>query len=151
MRTAEAVDVEAYYFTSLQYGQFLWQRGRSGRAILALTRALYADLPETALVLQNSPLPYAAIHWIVLHHPSDDFPGNPRVSFQHQATRMEGRQKELRRARAWAVWYLVRHAKPSLSADPRQVIEEPDSAAIEAGLRQWGHTDEVEVWRAASR
>jgi hypothetical protein len=57
VRAAEAVDLEAYYFTSLQYGQFLWQRGRSGLAILALTRGLYADLPETGLVLQNSPLP----------------------------------------------------------------------------------------------
>ena len=151
VRRAEAVGVEAYYLASLQYGHFLWQQGYAGRAILALTRSLYADLPETASVLQAWPLPYAAIHWIVLHHPSDDFPGNPRISFQHQATRMKGERKERRRARAWAVWYLVRDAKPSLPADPRQGIEEPGIESIEAGLRQWGHADELEIWREVSK
>lgn len=149
VRAADAVDLEAYFRTSLQYGQFLWRCGHAGRAILALTRGLYADLPESAPVFAEWPLPYAAIHWITLQHPSDDFPGNPRVSFQHQATRMEGERKQLRRARAWAVWYLIRDAKPSLPADRRQAVKEPSIRVIEQGLLRWGHRNELRIWRLA--
>lgn len=144
-----AGDVSDYYLTALRYGHFLWMKGQSGRAILALTRALYADLPEKADVYQQWPLPYRGLFWIVANHRGEDFPGNPRVSFQHQATRLRGGRMELRRARAWAVWALIRQAKPTLRADDRQEVVEPDLACIEAGLRQYGHAGEAELWREA--
>jgi hypothetical protein len=149
VRSAAAVGVEAYYLKSLHYGHFLWQQGHGGRAILALTRALYADLAETATVLRQWPLPYAAIAWVVRQHPGDDFPGNPRVSFQHQATRMRGHRNEIKRARAWAVWSIIRVARPSLPPDIKQAIEEPQVESIEAGLRRWGHAGESSLWLKA--
>ncbi len=59
-------NIEAFYLIALSYGHYLWLKGYSGHAILAITRALYAN------------------------HPSEDYPGNPRISFQHQATRLRG-------------------------------------------------------------
>ena len=144
-------DTEAYYSKALQYGHYLWRRGKAGRAILALTRALYADLPPSAPVLRDWPLPYAALHWIVAHHTSDDFPGNPRVSFQHQATRLRGPRAELRRARAWAVWALIRDARPHLPADDAQGILEPSLPDIATMLERHGHPNETNLWKAIFR
>ena len=142
-------DSETFYLTALRYGHHLWLSGHSGRAILTLTRALYADVPESAAILQEWPLPYRALHWIVAQHPGHDFPGNPRISFQHQATRLRGERMELRRARAWAVWELIRKAKPELPGDLTQEIREPDSREIEAGLRHYGHSNESYIWQSA--
>lgn len=142
-------DVEAFYLQALRYGHYLWLEGHSGRAILSITRALYADICEGAEVLVEWPLPYRALKWLVEKHPSDDFPGNPRVSFQHQATRLRGERMELRRARAWAVWALIRAAKPSLPADLEQGIEEPSLCDVEQSLSDCGHSQEVALWREA--
>ena len=118
-------DREQFYLTALQYGHDLWLQGHAGRAILALTRALYADLDAAANILQRWPLPNAALKWIVAQHHGDDFPGNPRISFQHQATRLRGARQDLRRARAWAVWALIQDARPSLPGDLEQVLRYP--------------------------
>lgn len=143
------VDTEAYYLAALRYGYYLWEQGHAGRALLALTRALYADLQEDATVLQDWPLPCRALRWIMEQHPSENFPGNPRVSFQHQATRLRGARRELRRARAWAVWALACRAKPGLPADPAQGAEEPELEAICSGLERHGHSNELRLWQAA--
>ncbi len=142
-------DRELFYFTALKYGHSLWLRGHAGRSILAITRALYADVSEDADILKQWPLPYAALQWIVSNHDSDHFPGNPRISFQHQATRLRGDRQVLRRARAWAVWALIREANPTLPGDLAQGIEEPTLEHIEAELRAIGHPNEVTIWRAA--
>lgn len=140
-------DVEGFYFQALRYGHYLWLEGHSGRAILSITRALYADISEGAEVLVDWPLPYRALMWLVEKQLSNDFPGNPRVSFQHQATRLRGERMELRRARAWAVWALIRAAKPSLPADLVQALVEPDLEEIELGLLDYGHLGEAAYWR----
>lgn len=142
-------DVAVFYLTALRYGQHLWMQGHSGRAILAVTRALYADLPESAPVLQDWPLPYRALRWIVANHPGEDFPGNPRVSFQHQATRLRGERQKLRRARAWAVWALIREVRPELPGDARETIAEPNRETIERALEAHGSMGEAAVWRRA--
>ncbi|MFT5836611.1 MAG: hypothetical protein ACI9ZV_000107 [Candidatus Azotimanducaceae bacterium] len=142
-------DPEVFYLTALRYGHSLWLSGHSGRAILAITRALYADVPQSATSLKQWPLPYQALRWIVANHPSEDFPGNPRISFQHQATRLRGERMQLRRARAWAVWALIRQAKPELQGDRAQGIREPDIGAVEAGLVSCGHTGESQLWQSA--
>ena len=146
---AAEVSVATFYLAALKYGHYLWLKGHSGRSILAITRALYATVPETDPILEQWQLPYAALKWIVAHHPSDHFPGNPRISFQHQATRLRGDRQTLRRARAWAMWALVRQAKPNLPGDFRQTIEEPTLEWIEAQLKTEGHANEVAVWQAA--
>ncbi|MFP4281980.1 MAG: hypothetical protein ACLFR7_00490 [Opitutales bacterium] len=136
-----------FYGDALRYGQHLWLHGHAGRAILAVTRALYADVPPHEPVLQEWPLPYAALRWIVAHHPRDEFPGNPRVSFQHQATRLRGPRQEQRRARAWAVWALIREVRPQLPGDPSQNLIEPDLETIAEGLTRHGHRGEERLWR----
>ena len=136
-----------FYFSALQYAQQLWCDGHAGRALLAATRALYADLAEGDEVLSRWPLPYAALAWMMQHHDSDDFPGNPRLSYQHQATRLRGDRAELRSARAWAVWALACAARPSLPGDvtcPERSREE-----ITLALEQSGHENEVLVWENA--
>jgi hypothetical protein len=137
-----------FYFKALQYGHDLWLRGHAGRAILAITRALYADISSNEPILREWPLPYASLKWIVAHHHSDHFPGNPRISFQHQATRLRGARQELRRARAWAVWALIRQARPSLQGDATDPVDEPTRKQIESMLRAQGHPDEARLWRS---
>jgi hypothetical protein len=142
-------DRALFYFTALKYGHYLWQQGHAGRSILAITRALYTDVSEDAAILKQWPLPYAALRWIVANHSSDHFPGNPRISFQHQATRLRGDRQALRRARAWAVWSLIRKAKPTLPGDPTQAIDEPTLNRIAAQLDSIGHVGEVSTWQNA--
>ncbi|MBH78459.1 MAG: hypothetical protein CML15_02605 [Puniceicoccaceae bacterium] len=151
LRELRGGNIETFYRTALAYGHYLWLKGCSGRAILAITRALYADLPEQAAVLREWPLPYRALHWIVVNHPNQDFPGNPRISFQHQATRLRGDRATLRRARAWAVWKLICSAKPELVADNSQGIKELTLEEIEQGIAKHGHLNEVQIWQLAFR
>ncbi len=137
-----------FYLSALRYGHYLWRHGHTGRAILALARALYAKTIAADPVLRRHPLPYAAIRWVVAEHGSDDFPGNPRISFQHQARRMRGTRQDLRRARAWAAWALVRAARPGLPDDPAEDhLPEPSTGQIEALLRDYGHAGEAQLWR----
>jgi len=138
-----------FYFKALQYGHYLWLNGHAGRAILAVTRALYTDLPADEPILQEWPLPYDALSWIVANHPGNDFPGNPRISFQHQATRLRGLQQELRRARAWAVWALVCQQKPELPGDPAVAAAEPTLDRMNQLLQRHGHPGEAALWRAS--
>lgn len=144
-------DTPEFYFKALQYGHYLWQNGHAGRAILAITRALYAGIPEDDPILQQWPLPYAALKWILAKHNSDDFPGNPRISFQHQATRQIGERRELRRARAWAVWALVRSARPSLPGDSNDPVEEPGIEDIAVLLERHGSFHEANLWKEILR
>ena len=149
LRELRGSNIEAFYLTALSYGHYLWLKGYSGRAILAITRALYANLPAEAEVLREWPLPYRALHWIVANHPSQDYPGNPRISFQHQATRLRGDRVALRRARAWAVWKLICSAKPELPADTTQGIKQPTLGEIEQRIVEHGHSNEVQIWQSA--
>lgn len=141
-------EVAAFYFKALQYGHYLWQKKHAGRAILAITRALYADIKDDDSILKEWPLPYAALKWIVRMHSSDDFPGNPRISFQHQATRLRGERRSIRRARAWAVWAIIRSARPSLEADISQDIVEPSYAEIRDQLLNYGLKGEAALWES---
>ena len=130
----------AFYSDALLYGHFLWQQGHAGRALLAITRALYADLAADDPILQLWPLPYSAMAWILQHHDSDDFPGNPRLSYQHQATRLRGERAELRAARAWAVWAIVCAIRPHLPGDP--TCPELSHKEIKDLLDEYGHPEE---------
>ncbi|PXA05178.1 hypothetical protein DDZ13_04245 [Coraliomargarita sinensis] len=149
--TGQAKHTPAFYYNALKYGHFLWQQGHAGRAVLAITRALYADISEEDPILSEWPLPYAALLWIFENHRSDDFPGNPRVSFQHQATRLRGPRKELRRARAWATWALVCQARPDLKGDPHDPLPEPTHQDIRKLLEKFGHSNEASLWRQVIR
>ena len=118
-----------FYFAALKYGHYLWLKGHAGRSILAVTRALYANLSGGAPMLDQWPLPYTALRWIVAKHPSDDFPGNPRISFQHQATRLRGERQALRRIRAWAVWALPSCACGAAARLGQRFIKDREASA----------------------
>lgn len=139
-------DTPAFYLTAQRYGNALWQKGFAGRALLALTRALYCELSPDAAVYQAWPLPYRALAWILHQHPSHDFPGNPRISFQHQATRIRGPRHPLLRSRAWAVWALACKAKPDLPGDTRNPVTEPSPEWIAQQLETHGHPHEAALW-----
>lgn len=139
----------AFYEVALAYGQTLWQRGLSARALLATDRALYADLTGDEAVLTRWPWPYAAIGWLVAHNPPGAFIGNPRVHYQHLADRVRGARLDQKRWRAWAAWAVVRRVAPSLPGDPRHAVAEPPAEAIARGLTAHGARGEAIVWRAA--
>ena len=149
LRELRGGNIEAFYLTALSYGHYLWLKGYSGRAILAITRALYANLPAEAEVLREWPLPYRALYWVVANHPSQDYPGNPLTSFHQQATRLRGDRMALRRARAWAVWKLICLAKPELHTYTYKGIKQPTLDEIEQGLVKHGHPNEVQIWQSA--
>lgn len=145
-RHGEARDAN-FYFDALRYGQFLWRHGHAGRALLAVTRALYAQMMPDDPILRLWPLPYAALAWILREHDSDDFPGNPRLSYQHQACRLRGERRELRTARAWAVWALACAARPRLPGD--LICPEQSLTEITETLEKEGHPGEAALWRRA--
>src|SRR5688572_28460279 len=62
-----------FYFACLEYGHALWLKGFAARALLYLDRALSADLNGTEPVLQQHPLPYAAMAWLIGHTPAGVF------------------------------------------------------------------------------
>jgi len=146
LSTFGAVRDDRFYIAALHYAQTLWLRGLSARALLAATRALYANPRPDGEALAQWPLPYRAIHWICSAHDGHGFLGNPRISYQHQAGRITGAAAERKRARAWAAWYLVRLALPELPGDPHHRIAEPSAAAIHELLLRHGIPGEAQLW-----
>jgi len=138
-----------FYVTALTYGQYLWQRGLAARAILKVDRALLADLRGDEPVLQQWPLPYAPMAWMLKHTPPDIFIGNPRVHFQHLADRMNEPRREQRRWRIWACWAIARVVRPEFPDDPKHAVREPTVDEIVARLEAHGIPGETTVWRDA--
>lgn len=136
-----------FYLEALTYGQTLWQRQLPARSLLALDRALFADVPAEATVLARWPLPYRAVLWIILHNPPGSFIGNPRVHFQHLADRLRGKREAQRRWRTWACWGLVHAACPELPGDTKHAVDEPTPACIENQLQTHGIAGEATLWR----
>jgi len=139
----------AFYLTALRYGQYLWQKHLPARALLAVDRALYADLRGDEPELLAHPVPYKAVGWMVANNPDGPFTGNARVHYQHLADRVRGEREHLKRWRAWACWALVRRVRPDLSGDPKHVFREPTEAEIGAGLDIHGVPGETAMWREA--
>ncbi len=135
----------AYFETACSYAAWLWLQAQPARAILALCRALYVEpraLPPGCLP------PYKAYGWILAQHDGRGFLGNPRVSFQHQATRIPDSQR-LKRQRAWALWHLTRRIRPELPADPRVPERAPAIDDLAALLDTLGLPNEGAHFRTA--
>jgi hypothetical protein len=136
------------YRLCLEYGQQLWLDDLPARALLAVDRALYCDVPEGDVALTEYAMPYRAIGWMV-RQPSDQFTGNARVHYQHLADRVRGERAALKKWRAWAAWAVTRHVRPDLAGDPKHAVTEPTHTEIEAGLRAYGLVSEIAEWRQA--
>jgi RimJ/RimL family protein N-acetyltransferase len=144
-----------FYTASLHYAQSQWQRGLPAQAILQLNRALATALPGSEPVLQQWPLPYRAMAWMIQQQRDGQFMGNPRRHFQHLATRMVEPQKNLRVWRAWACWFLSKIILPEqlYPADHRQIrdegIIEPTYHTILASLSRFSPSHDVQQWQQA--
>lgn len=136
------------YRLCLEYGQQLWLDDLPARALLAVDRALYCDVPATAEVLNDYPMPYRTIGWMVAQ-PSAAFTGNARVHYQHLADRVRGERAEIKQWRAWAAWAVVRAAQPDLPGDPLHVVTEPTRAQIAEKLDALSPAAETKEWQKA--
>ncbi len=135
-----------FYLSALTYGQHLWRRGLAARALLAVDRALLADVPAGDAVLAQWPPPYFALRWIMAQASASALVGNPRVHYQHLAGRMKGSRVAQRGARAWAAWWLARLVNPAWPGDPKHFVSEPSVVEIMAGLKRHGLPGEDLVW-----
>jgi hypothetical protein len=135
-----------FYLRALQYGQYLWTRGRVARAILSVDRALLADVATDDDVLKDHPLPYRALAWMITTAPIDSLVGNPRVHYQHLADRIRGNRADQRSWRAWGMWHISCLARPEFPADPRHEVVEPTEIQIRGGLEAFGVSGELNWW-----
>lgn len=143
-------DWTTYYRSGLTYGQFLWLNGRAGRSLLALVRALYAsEQVQDPTIFDIWPLPYRAVAWIAIKQPDLDFPGNPLLSFYHQASRMPEHFSELRRWRAWALYSLVNALRPQLKNPRIDTRLTPAYSQIKNQLKGLGLEHECCIWESA--
>ena len=146
MQASKSVSNISFYKTALTYGQVLWLKNLPARALLAIDRALLTDLKGNEAELHDAPLPYRAMAWMIAHYEDEAFVGNPRVHFQHLATRVRGDRHEQRMWRAWACWYLACQQRPWLPGDEKQGIQEPSRNEIATGLKNHGIVGELEIW-----
>lgn len=140
-----------FYLLALSCAQALWLRGLPAQSILLMNRAFSADLSGTERELNQWPLPFAGVRWVMENRSEDQFIGNPRRHFQHLATRMVEPRRELRSWRAWACWYLACECFPDFPGDEKQLLEEkvcePSFRDIFENLRKVGLPGEAELWR----
>jgi hypothetical protein len=136
---------EAYYRAALCYAQSLWREAKPAQAILQLNKAFTARLAADAAVLDEWPVPYRALVWMLRNRPEGAFLGNPVRHFQHLATRVGGVDRELRAWRAWGCFHLARRVLPSegFPFDAQQVEREGlvfpawERVLAELGRRGW--------------
>jgi hypothetical protein len=137
---------EQFYAAALRYAHSLWLQGLPARTLLVLDRALGADLKGNEPELKSWPLPYAAVSWVITHAQPGQYLSNPRIHYQHLATRVRGPRAELRRWRAWACWSIARKQLPHLSPDHKQQIQEPTNQEIADHLKKFGLPKEEQLW-----
>lgn len=140
-----------FYRTTLTYAQCLWCRGLPAQAILQLDRAWSAELAGDDPVLVEWKPPYEALVWMLERRPEGCFLGNPVRHFQHLATRVGGKHREVRSWRAWAGLHLSERVLPAedFPRDERQIegegVQVPDAGRVEQGLREHGWPGEAEL------
>lgn len=138
-----------FYEACLRYAQSLWLEGKPAQAMLQLNRAFTADFSGEESVLQDWPLPYAAMVWVMTKAEEGEFLGNPVRHFQHLATRMSGPRAELRKWRAWACFCLAEGVLEhgDFPRDEKQIekegVEIPSLKEVLRQLEAWGLTGEA--------
>ena len=144
-----------FYETAQRYAQSLWRSGFPAKALLLCSRAMAADLHAEDEILRRWPMPYQAVAWILVNRPAGQFLGNPRLHYQHLASRMVSPKKELRTWRAWACWYLAKELLDAaqfpgdLTQVHREGIVEPTHDEIGRQLRLLAPHNDDRVWNEA--
>ena len=149
----------AFYAFCHRYAQSKWMSGLPAQALLQLNKAMSADLSGDEPVLEERPIPYAVMAWILRARPDQrgQFLANPRRHWQHYATRMSGPRAELRTWRAWACHAIAVRVLPEgeFPDDEEQIAKEgvliPDEAVILAELERHGWPRETEIWSEVLR
>ncbi len=136
-----------FYLRCLEYAQFLWLNDTPARCLLAVDRALFADLNGDEEPLLNWPLPYAAVAWILLQAPGQAFIGNPRIHFQHLADRVRDPSRPIKKWRSWACWHIVGRCRPELEGDDRHKVEPPTESEVAHALEEHGIPGETALWK----
>lgn len=144
-----------YFETALKYAQSLWRTGFPAKALLLCSRAMAADLRRDDDILHRWPMPYRAVAWILVNRVEGQFLGNPRLHYQHLASRMAGPKKEIRTWRAWACWYLAKELLDAakfpgdLIQIRRETVVEPTHDEITRQLRRLSSLDDDRAWNDA--
>jgi hypothetical protein len=135
-----------FYVGALTYAQAVWlshKKGSGGRTLLLLDRAFGADVKKGDLILNEWPLPYHALGWVLARMEFADLSGNPRIHYQHLALRVRGSRSHIRTWRAWACLNIVRKIMPQLSGE---CVREPDHLEIFQQLQKVGLEGEADWW-----
>ncbi len=145
---------EAFYRLCLEYAQTKWMAGLPAQSLLQLNRAMSARLRGDEPSLEEYPIPYGAVAWMLTARPDrkGQFLANPRRHWQHYATRMSGPRSELRSWRAWACYAIASRIlpHPDFPHDVEQVAKEslimPQEQEIAAMLADLGLSGEARLW-----
>jgi len=143
-----------FHHAALAYAQGMWLADFPAKALLLVSRAQSCRLEELSLLTEGA-MPYHAVAWIVHRRPEGRFIGNPRLHYQHLASRMVDPHRELRRWRAWACWYLTRELLPETEfpSDTRQIraesTVEPRRSEIAQRLNELSPSDDCAAWESA--
>lgn len=143
-------DREQYYLATLKCAHSLWLCGLPAQSLLQLNFSLGEDLPEDCAALSSYPLPYPALQWILKNSLTEEFLGNPVRHYQHLASRMSGKNTDLRTLRAWVCFHLASDAlsPDAFPKDQDQLVREkliiPPLQAVLTSLREAGKTREAE-------
>lgn len=139
----------SFFEIAMAYANLLWKQELPARALLAMDRALYADLKVTDEILSKWDIPYSALIWFLKNPQEGKFVGNPRVHYQHLADRVKGDREDIKRWRTWACWYLTCKADPMLTPDSSHAFTEPSLEDIIFGLKSFGITQDIEHFEKA--
>jgi hypothetical protein len=149
LRSCDGSRGPSFYFHSLEYAQFLWMNDTPARSLLAIDRALFAEIKGDEKQLKRWPLPYAGVGWIIRHATDGVFLGNPRIHFQHLADRIRDPNRRIKKWRAWACWHVVRGHRPDLEGDPQHSVEPPSERSVADALKRHGIPGETDLWKSA--
>ena len=143
-----------FYKLCLEYSQSKWMEGLPAQALLQLNRAMSADLNGDEEFLDQFPIPYSSIKWILEQRTDKygQFLGNPRRHWQHYASRMSGPRSNIRIWRSWACFAIASKilSDSDFPADEEQILNEgliiPSDSQIELNLKSLGLPRESNAW-----
>jgi len=117
-----------FYLACLELAQSNIIFRKPSQAILQLNKSMMATIPSNHPILDQHPIPYTSLAWILKQPWDSTFLGNPVRHFQHLATRMSptSPQPELRTWRAWASFHIATFILPSpnFPLDQKQITTE---------------------------
>lgn len=117
-----------FYMACLELAQSKLLSGKPAQAILQLNKSMMAEIPPNHSILEQNPMPYQALIWILSQNHVEDFLGNPTRHFQHLASRMSPNspRPSIRKWRAWTCFHISKSilSPVDFPEDTRQIANE---------------------------